>query len=658
MPYYSEVQQKYIEDRNTSFDDKKSFFQQKNKNMFYQLIKYLYNNHYDTSAEKSDGSFCVTTEKNRYVFPSPKQPFDKGDSPFSQAVNDEDTYKQLVYTLNSALIEIAEYNINMQELTETDANTDFEKLEGVKGRKSKGNKSLKKRKARFNKSVISPGLQSQMTEKGPHRLRLLLYAYALKMSAAETKELMQTIDPNLSVNIWNGYEVIVFYAINRKQHDITLNDLDYLGQVTEFNKIISSPLSYYSGYPDVLSAIAKIKDIITYKDNYDYKQIKDLNGLMSTVNTVKAELVSKKQTEADEVISQCIPALEAKANTNLDKLSGILAQAKKDFDSRKQSIAELDDLALLDEAIQQLWTAKDTFITEMDKALQPPKPISPVPPTPKKVKKSYRNALLQQKKLSSREDMTIEDAGGETALLDNYTTDTDVALDLFNSLAETDKEASIKEMGKLLRNIIVSRKISSIKAKKELDSMFRYVIEKGDRIFKGDYWEQYYCKDNNNEVDFRKCRDAITEQFWPYYENQVQFRSRTENEHYINLQEMRSLPTKKHLKAVDEEEQAVTRADLEFAFFLKFALDNHISKYVRSDISVGTDKLIAQRFHDYKSEADALLTRLHFEKTGVKYRFDDMLMICMQKEYPVKELHSIAADYFLIARNDVEIQEI
>lgn len=43
MPYYSEVQQKYIEDRNTSFDDKKSFFQQKNKNMFYQLIKYLYN---------------------------------------------------------------------------------------------------------------------------------------------------------------------------------------------------------------------------------------------------------------------------------------------------------------------------------------------------------------------------------------------------------------------------------------------------------------------------------------------------------------------------------------------------------------------------------------------------------------------------------------
>ncbi|MBE6116554.1 MAG: hypothetical protein E7187_07015 [Erysipelotrichaceae bacterium] len=595
--------------------------------MFYQLIKYLYNNHYDTSAEKSDGSFCVTTEKNRYVFPSPKQPFDKGDSPFSQAVNDEDTYKQLVYTLNSALIEIAEYNINMQELTETDANTDFEKLEGVKGRKSKGNKSLKKRKARFNKSVISPGLESQMTEKGPHRLRLLLYAYALKMSAAETKELMQTIDPNLSVNIWNGYEVIVFYAINRKQHDITLNDLDYLGQVTEFNKNIGSTLSYYSGYPDVLSAIAKIKDIITYKDNYDYKQIKDLNGLMSTVNTVKAELVSKKQTEADEVISQCIPALEAKANTNLDKLSGILAQAKNDFDSRKQSIAELDDLALLDEAIQQLWTAKDTFITEMDKALQSPKPISPVPPTPKKVKKSY-------------------------------TTDTDVALDLFNSLAETDKEASIKEMEKLLRKIIVSGKISSIKAKKELDSMFRYVIEKGDRIFKGDYWGKYYCKDNNNEVDFRKCRDAITEQFWPYYENQVQFRSRTENEHYINLQEMRSLPTKKHLKAVDEEKQAVTRADLEFAFFLKFALDNHISKYVRSDIAVGTDKLIAQRFHDYKSEADALLTRLHFEKTGVKYRFDDMLMICMQKEYPVKELHSIAADYFLIARDDVEIQEI
>ena len=305
------------------------------------------------------------------------------------------------------------------------------------------------------------------------------------MSAAETKELMQTIDPNLPVNIWNGYEVIVFYAINRKQHDITLNDLDYLGQV-----------------------------------------------------------------------------------------------------------------------------------------------------------------------------MSIEDAEVETAFLDNCTTDTDVALDFFNSLAETDKEASIKEMEKLLRNIKVSGKISSIKAKEELDSMFRYVIEKGDRIFKGDYWEKYYCKDNNTEVDFRKCRDAITEQFWPYYENQVQFRSRIENEHYINLQEMRSLPTKKHLKAVDEKKQAVTRADLEFSFFLKFALDNHISKYVRSDIAVGTDELITQRFHDYKSQADVLLTKYHFEKTGAKYRFDDMLMVCMQKEYPVKELHAIAADYFLIARDDVEIHDI
>ena len=192
-------------------------------------------------------------------------------------------------------------------------------------------------------------------------------------------------------------DVVTFFSTQKNLFD----------NATEFNKNINSTISYYSGYPDVLSAIAKIKDIITYKDNYDYKQIKDLNGLMSTVNTVKAELVSAKRTEADDVISQCISTLETKAKTNLDKLSDILVDAKTDFANRQQSIAELDDLALLDASITQLWAAKDAYLTEMDKALQPvvPKPIPPVPTPPKKVKKSYRNVLLQQKKLSSKEDI-------------------------------------------------------------------------------------------------------------------------------------------------------------------------------------------------------------------------------------------------------------
>ena len=593
MPYYSELQQNFIQDRNTSFEDKTLVFRQKNRNMFYQLIKYLYNNHNDSSVKTTEGSFCVTTGKSCYVFPSPVN-----GPAFRKAINDESEYAELVYMLNSALTEIAESNINSQVLTDSIDRewSDFEKLEEVRhdtGRKSTGRETGKKRKARFNKRVISPGIQSQLTAKGPHRLRTLLLAYALKMSREETGELMQTVDPNQPINIWNGYEVIVFYAITRK--DITLDDLDHLGSI------------------------------------------------------MTAE--GKDKTKA---------------------LSG-------------------------------------------DKAEK----------------------------------------------------DTELGWKSFNRLAEMDKKSSLGEMKKLLVNIRAANKLSSVQAREKLDSLFKDVLKRADKIFMGSYGKKCLLNDNHSEEEFRKCRDALTEQFWPYYNKQIQFirqetsllrdklvlgyylcrlkeagvrelgydsaagalrnldqlldiregslqrimilyqlyrkkeaddkklpkKSKTlfekldtltdselitvvrnrityyqhlkdeeESEEpvddfYISLREMRSLPTRKHLGAVDDGSQGVTRADLEFAWFLKFALDHPLAEYQCSD-DCDIASLIDQRFTDYKLSIDALLTRYHFEKASVKYRFDDLLMVCMQQKYPVKQLHSIVRDYFRIAGKQVETCDI
>ena len=70
-------------------------------------------------------------------------------------------------------------------------------------------------------------------------MKALLYAYALKMSAEEAQALLKAVDNNSSINIWNGYELIVFYAIGRREKDITLNDLNALGQImTEEKNII------------------------------------------------------------------------------------------------------------------------------------------------------------------------------------------------------------------------------------------------------------------------------------------------------------------------------------------------------------------------------------------------------------------------------------
>lgn len=173
---------------------------------------------------------------------------------------------------------------------------------------------------------------------------------------------------------------------------------------TDFiNETIKSE-EYFEQYPEVKDALNKIRDITTYKDNYSYSQIKDLNGLMSIVNDVKSKLVKEKQDEIEDIIDQCVAALETKANTNLDKLSQFLEQAKEKFATRKEEIKSLDNLVLLSGKESQIWSDKNQFESTMDKALKPVEEEKPV--DPKLItKRRYRNTILQQRKLRSEDDI-------------------------------------------------------------------------------------------------------------------------------------------------------------------------------------------------------------------------------------------------------------
>ncbi|MBR2827593.1 MAG: hypothetical protein IKE78_08870 [Erysipelotrichaceae bacterium] len=525
MPYFSEMQNARITDKNNSFDEKKSLLKYDDNNMLYQLLKYLYNNHRDTTEDKDSANcFHVTTKvrksgrrKNdetsdtrRYVFPSPE---------YSEGRGKKEVYRDLAYFLDSELREIPEYNRGMQDLNEADKTkkrieklrddlenalreiaeyninmqvvsdmVDFEKLESIKqktGPKGNSREKRKSRTARFNKSIISPGIKIKLdkNDKGPSRMKALLYAYALKMSAEEAQALLKAVDNNSSINIWNGYELIVFYAIGRREKDITLNDLNALGQI---------------------------------------------------------------MTEEKNII-----------------------------------------------------------------------------------------------KIDSR----------------NVVTDTSRVWNSLDDLLEMDKEESLFRMRKLLRNIRKVNKNDSIRRKEDLDSMFEFVARESRRIFKGDYAEKCHPGKATDRNTLIKCRNAITDQFFPYYENQIQFYSREDDELYISLQQMRSLPTKKHLNAVDSEKQQVTMADLEFAFFLKFVLEKSLTDYGNSDVPPSLEDLIDMRFRDYRLKVDAYMNELHFLKTDAMDPFERMLMLCMQKEYPIKELHSICSYYFVM-KDETEVHDI
>ena len=116
------------------------------------------------------------------------------------------------------------------------------------------------------------------------------------------------------------------------------------------------------------------------------------------------------------------------------------------------------------------------------------------------------------------------------------------------------------------------------------------------------------------------------------------------------------LPNRKHLRAVDEGTQPVTKADLEFVFFLRFALEHPLAAYGKREIE-GADKMIEQRGSDYRLKVNQYMINNHFEEIHDMHPFDGLLLVCMQKEYPIRTLHDIAKELFDI-KMAVEIRNI
>ncbi|MBP3871947.1 MAG: BREX system P-loop protein BrxC [Faecalicoccus sp.] len=177
---------------------------------------------------------------------------------------------------------------------------------------------------------------------------------------------------------------------------------------TQFNNTMKNSIDYFTDYPDVKASLMKIKEIVTYTDNYNYSKIKDLNGLISTVNTAQLQLVSEKRKTVLNIIDQCMDAVNTSAKRDMNKLSGLLNQARIQFDRRKEEILKVNDLSLLDAKIAQITNEKDNYIRLMDNALKPVKQPQPTPKAPvqRRVTKTYyRNVIIPQVTLRSNEDI-------------------------------------------------------------------------------------------------------------------------------------------------------------------------------------------------------------------------------------------------------------
>jgi len=188
-------------------------------------------------------------------------------------------------------------------------------------------------------------------------------------------------------------QVSIFDAAVKLERDLS-NELDYLSKEEEANK--------------ALNQIRLITILQTGK--FDYKRIPELNSLMQTVHAGHDRLLAAKREELLEIVRQCMEAIHTAGGSNVDT-KNIITTADTFYTQRRERIAELQSLALLDGLIPQILTYKDDTCDKIETMLKPapvkePTPTPVVTPAPKKVIKSFnRQVVFSAKRLESDADV-------------------------------------------------------------------------------------------------------------------------------------------------------------------------------------------------------------------------------------------------------------
>ena len=167
---------------------------------------------------------------------------------------------------------------------------------------------------------------------------------------------------------------------------------------------------YYSDNKEVEDALAQIKAIITYSDNYNYSRIPLLNGLIATIKNTRTILLNEKKKELLDLIEQCFDEVKTKSNEDISKLSKLLDTAEVRFESRKQEVTIATDLIVLDSKKNTIFNDKDYYINLMDNELKPvdsdeEDDNTVIPQQQKVVKELYRNIIFQQKNITTEADV-------------------------------------------------------------------------------------------------------------------------------------------------------------------------------------------------------------------------------------------------------------
>ncbi len=182
----------------------------------------------------------------------------------------------------------------------------------------------------------------------------------------------------------------------------------------DYEKGIRVDLDYIAKDPETNQRLDQIRQItmIPSIGKFDYKKIPGLNELMSKVKEAHgAMLEAKRQDILENIVTECLSAIHQAAGDD-PQCKTLTEKADTYYDQKKQQIAEMKVLALLDGLVPQMWQYKDDALERIEGFKKPP--VTPpqtggsgtTPVQSKKLIKSIsRMAMFPGKTLSTDEEI-------------------------------------------------------------------------------------------------------------------------------------------------------------------------------------------------------------------------------------------------------------
>ena len=157
--------------------------------------------------------------------------------------------------------------------------------------------------------------------------------------------------------------------------------------------------------------------LIPNSGSFNYSRIPELNSLMATVHTKHDAMLEKKRQEIAVNADECLKEIHAEVE-EYPMARGIFSEAESYFKQKKEHLADIKVLTMLDGQMPAMWNQKDEYLNriaklkkqeEMSKVVKetPATTVPPVKKPKKRVKPISRYQMFPKRTIESAED--IED---------------------------------------------------------------------------------------------------------------------------------------------------------------------------------------------------------------------------------------------------------